>query len=101
LAAKLVFAGQAFVPVQLSAPSQVPVEARHTVPELTTVSLGQAFALPVHFSATSQPPATAARQVTVLAAKVVSPGHKDVVPLQSSAPSQAPVEARHVTLAAL
>jgi hypothetical protein len=62
----LVSGGQALVPVQLSPMSQVPVEARHTVPELTTVSLGQELELPVHCSATSQPPTTAARQVVPL-----------------------------------
>jgi hypothetical protein len=58
-------AGQAAaLPVQASATSQTPAEARHSVPVPTNPSAGQPVSLPVQLSATSQVPATA-RQVTL------------------------------------
>jgi hypothetical protein len=41
-------------PVQFSATSQVPTEARHTVAELANASVGQVCAVPSQVSATSQ-----------------------------------------------
>src|SRR5439155_21762235 len=47
----------AFDPVQVSVRSHTPAAARHTVPEGSSVSLGQSVLVPVQFSATSQSPA--------------------------------------------
>lgn len=82
-------------PVQASAPSQVPVEGRHVVPPVTTISVGQVSVVPVQLSATSQPPATAALH-TMLLGCFTSAGQASFTPSHLSATSQAPPELRHV-----
>jgi hypothetical protein len=92
------FAGQdATVPLQSSAGSQVPVEARQEKPDARSVSAGHAAAVPVHISATSQVPA-AARHVTEAAAKAFA-GQVVAVPLQVSATSHPPAAAARQTVA--
>jgi hypothetical protein len=44
------------VPVQLSATSHTPADARHTVPAATNASAGHDTEVPVQLSATSQAP---------------------------------------------
>ena len=90
------------------APTQVPPEhvsgdvqgllSSHGVPLSAFVSGGHAAPLPVHFSATSQPLLSAARQVTAgVAATNPSVGQAAFVPSQVSATSQGPAAARQVT----
>ena len=81
------------VPVQFSAVSQMPAEARQTVDVPERVSAGQVALAPVQFSAGSQMPAEA-RQ-TVLVPDRVLPGQAALVPVQFSAGSQMPAEERH------
>ena len=86
-------AGQvAEFPVQLSAKSHCPVDARHTVVAGRKPSAGQLADVPLHASATSQDPA-AARQTVPLVIKVFA-GQVVEVPVQVSATSQAPFAAR-------
>ena len=93
-------AGQlAPVPVQLSATSHSPAEARHCVVMEAKPSAGQALLLPVQYSATSQLPAEA-RHAVVLGC-LVSAGHVAVLPVQYSATSHTPPEARHSVVAGL
>jgi len=84
--------------VQLSAVSQTPAEARHTVVDGRKESAGHAAALPVQVSAVSQTPADARH--TVVDGTNTSAGHAAPVPLQVSAVSQTPAEARHTVPAA-
>src|SRR5437899_1602611 len=85
-------AGQAaLAPVQVSATSQTPAEARHSTVTALKPSVGQALLTPSQLSATSQAPA-AGRHTAVLLA---SAGQESVVPVQVSATSHAPAEARH------
>src|SRR5262249_13219649 len=86
------------VPVQVSATSHTPAEARHTVVEGWKPSAGQAADVPVHVSATSQGPADA-RQ-TVVEGWKPSAGQGLPVPLQGSATSHGPVDARQTVPAA-
>ena len=90
------------------APTQVPPEhvsgdvqgllSSHGVPLSAFVSGGHAAPLPVHFSATSQPLLSAARQVTAgVAATNPSVGQAAFVPSQVSTTSQGPAAARQVT----
>jgi hypothetical protein len=93
----LASAGHAvLVPVQFSATSHTPAEARHTVLEGCLASAGQAALVPVHISATSHTPADA-RHCTVLAA-YPSVGQLSLVPVHVSATSHTPAEARHTVL---
>jgi len=116
-------AGQdADVPVQLSATSHCPVEARHTVADGLNPSAGQEVEVPVQLSATSHVPAAARHtapafptgcwQVTSVPLQVsavqglpssvqavplaflLSPGQVALLPLQVSAASQSPAAAR-------
>src|SRR5439155_946698 len=80
-------------PVQLSATSHEPAEARQTVLEDWKASAGHAALDPVQLSATSHEPAEA-RQ-TVLEDWKPSAGHAALDPVQLSATSQGPAEARH------
>jgi hypothetical protein len=115
------------VPEHVSCASHSPEAARHTTVFAENPSAGQVVAVPVHFSSTSHTP-TAARQVVpelpagcrqltlepshwsrvhgllsavqlVPLAFLASAGQAVVVPLQLSAASQSPAEARHTTLA--
>jgi hypothetical protein len=85
------------LPVQTSAMSQTPCEARHSTPMLSSASAGQVASEPLQVSARSQPP-TAARHVTPLPAST-SAGQLAEVPLQVSATSQVPAATRHTVLA--
>ena len=85
----------AVLPVQLSATSQIPADARHSKVAGLKLSVGHAAALPVQLSATSQIPADA-RHSTV-AAWNTSVGHAAALPVQLSATSQIPADARHST----
>src|SRR5947199_91115 len=89
------------VPVQLSATSHWPAEARHVTVAASYTST-QALLVPVQWSAASSshtPPCDAPVQCVLLEAKA-SAGHVPEVPVQVSATSHWPAEARHVTLAA-
>jgi hypothetical protein len=118
------FAGHVAAPVQVSAGSHTPTDARHSVPTATRASAGHWFELPVHLSSMSQLPAaarhttdgaanasaghvavpvhvsatsqmlTAGRQVVPTAAST-SAGQTVDDPLHTSAGSQVPAEARH------
>ena len=80
-------------PVQFSAVSQIPAEERQATVDDTTASAGQAAAVPVHSSSTSQT-LTTARQ-SRFAFSNSSTGH--CVPLlgeQSSSVSQGPAATR-------
>src|SRR5206468_2571048 len=79
-------------PVQFSAASHGPAEARQTVLDDLKASAGQVALVPVQFSATSHTPAEA-RQ-TVLEDRKLSAGQLALVPVQFSAPSHTPAEAR-------
>jgi hypothetical protein len=88
-------AGQlALLPVQLSAMSHGPADARQTVAVDWKLSAGQLALLPVQFSTASHGPADP-RQ-TVAADASASLGQSRLVPVQVSATSQVPVEARHI-----
>jgi len=69
------------------------------VPAATPRSAGQAAALPVQLSATSQPPPLFARH-TVVDGRNTSAGQAAALPVQVSAVSQTPAEARHTVPAA-
>src|SRR5438552_741435 len=87
-------AGQvALVPVQFSATSHTPAEARQTVLEDRKLSVGQLALDPSHVSATSHTPAEA-RQ-TVLEDRKLSVGQLALDPSHVSATSHTPAEARH------
>jgi hypothetical protein len=87
-------AGQvALLPVQLSATSHSPAEARHWVVLEANPSAGQVLLLPVQNSATSQVPAEARHEVVL--GCLASAGQVAVVPVQNSATSHTPPEARH------
>ena len=96
------FAGHApEVPVQLSATSHWPAEARHSKPAPWKTSTHELL-VPVQWSAGSlshAPPCDVPVQCVVLEAKP-SAGHAPDVPLQVSATSHCPAEARHVKPAA-
>src|SRR3990167_7195394 len=77
----LVSAGQeAEVPVQLSAVSHVPAEARHEVPLATKPSAGQEAEAPVQLSAVSHVPAEARHEVPA----AVKPSDRKSTRLNSS-----------------
>jgi len=80
---------------KLSATSQAPAEARHTVAAGWNPSAGQAADAPVQLSATSQTPAEA-RQ-TVAAGWNPSAGQVVLEPVQFSTSSHGPAAARHTT----
>src|SRR5213593_2537851 len=89
------------VPVHVSATSHCPAEARHTNVEDWKTST-HVLLVPVQWSAASlshAPPCEAPMQLVVLEAKT-SAGHVPDVPVQVSATSHSPAEARHVTVAA-
>jgi hypothetical protein len=96
-------AGQATVfPSQLLAdvntdPSALQDADEQTTPAPATASVGQAAALPVQVSATSQTPA--GTRHTVVAGANPSAGHAAALPLHFSATSQIPAEARHTVVA--
>ena len=69
-------------------------DARQTVLLGSNPSVGQLAVVPSQFSATSQPPATAARHFVPVVTKA-SAGHAGLTPLHTSALSQSPTEARH------
>lgn len=79
-------------PLQTSATSQAPAEARQTV-ETAKASAGQPADVPVHDSATSQSPAEARHSVAE--GTKASAGQAAELPLQTSAMSQGPAEGRH------
>src|SRR5207244_2031252 len=83
-------------PVQFSATSHEPAEARQTVLEDWKPSAGHAALDPEQFSAASHGPAEA-RQ-TVLEDWKPSPGHAALDPVQVSATSHGPAEARQTVL---
>lgn len=83
--------------MQVSATSQVPADARHTVLLLRKPLPGQLALLPVQVSATSQSPAEG-RQ-TVLPLRKLSRGQPALLPVQLSATSQDPAEGRHTRAA--
>src|SRR5438445_227710 len=90
------------VPVHVSATSHCPAEARH-VTVAAWYSSTQVLLVPEQWSAASSshaPPCDAPVQCMLLEAKA-SAGHVPEVPVQVSATSHCPAEARHVTLAAL
>jgi len=80
------------VPLQLSATSHCPADARHCVPAPSFASFGQAFAVPSHASTASQTPAAARHCVP--ADFTASAGHAALEPVQVSATSQVSVAAR-------
>jgi hypothetical protein len=86
------------VPVQLSAASQVPPEARHTWVAGASASVGQVTSAPLHVSAGSQSPLLVLHTCTTPA--TLSVGHAADVPVQFSATSQAPALPRHTVVAA-
>src|SRR5439155_4490848 len=86
-------AHEALAPVQVSATSQAPAAARHTVVAGWKASAGQAALVPSQVSATSQTPAAARH--TVPGGVFASAGQAAPLPVQNSARSQAPAEARH------
>jgi hypothetical protein len=94
-AAKVSIGQSALDPVQLSATSHGPAEARQVVVAAANASAGHAALEPVQLSATSHAP-TEARQI-VVAAWNVSAGQLVVEPVQVSATSQGPAEPRHTT----
>ena len=71
------------VPVQVSATSHWPAEARHTVLEDANPSAGHVALVPVQFSATSQSPAAARHTVPAFPAGCVHAG-APTVPLHTS-----------------
>src|SRR5581483_6238701 len=81
------------LPLQVSATSQAPAAARHSVPALLTTSLGHEVELPSHVSATSHTPDAARHSVPALL--TTSLGHDLEPPSQVSATSQTPAAARH------
>lgn len=92
--------GQALLePLQDSATSQLPEEARQGVPALAAASAGQAAAVPVQDSATSHTPPEARHWVPL--ATNPSGGHVAALPVQDSATSHTPAEARHTVIAGL
>jgi cytoskeletal protein RodZ len=84
------------LPSHISIASQTSARPRQTVPPPTTMSAPQVSA-PLHVSATSQPPGTAARQ-TVLALAGVLAGHAGPVPVQLAPRSQGRFADAHDTL---
>jgi len=68
------------------------------VPEGDILSAGQAFVVPVQYSAGSQAPADALH--ILLVGENTFVGHVVVCPLQTSASSHTPVEAEHTVEAA-
>src|SRR6185436_10381618 len=78
-------------PVQFSAVSQMPAEARHVVEFGTKLSAGHVLLIPSQLSATSQTPA-ALRQTALL---LPSAGQAAAEPVHFSAGSQTPADARH------
>ena len=84
--------------VQLALHIPVPVHEPplQAVPIGVNASVGQ-VAVPAHVSATSQPPAAAARHVVTALAKL-SVGQLTLAPEQVSATSHTPALARQVTL---
>jgi hypothetical protein len=74
--------------------SHSPAVVRQIADAEASTSAGQALDEPSHVSTISQPPALA-RQVVVIFA---SRGHVVFLPLQKSASSQTPAEARHTVL---
>src|SRR5437660_1595335 len=89
------------VPVHVSATSHWPAEARHVTVAAWYPST-HVLVVPVQWSAASSshaPPCDAPVQCVLLEAKA-SAGHVPEVPVQVSATSHCPAEARHVTVAA-
>jgi hypothetical protein len=91
------FGGHVLVPVQVSAGSHAPVDARQVVPAGSTASAGHAL-LPSQSSARSHPPGMAARQMvpgdaTTSEGQVSAPPHVSVT-------SQPPATAGRHTVAA-
>src|SRR5205814_2217718 len=87
--ARNVSVGQAVeAPVHVSAASQIPAEARHTVPDDCNASAGHAVESPVHASATSHTPAEARH--TVPNNCNVSAGHTVESPVHASVTSHTP-----------
>src|SRR5207237_89121 len=83
------------VPVQVSAASQAPAAARHTVPAWPA-GCWQLSALPSHWSSVHGLPSSAH---AVPLACLASAGHAALVPVQVSARSHSPAAARHVVVA--
>jgi hypothetical protein len=79
-------------PVQFSATSHTPADARHTVVEGAKASAGQSALDPVQFSTSSQIPADVRH--TVPDATNMSAGHAALEPVQLSATSHTPADAR-------
>src|SRR5439155_649574 len=82
------------VPVQLSATSHWPAEARHCVPPATKTSTHD-LSLPLQWSAPSHKPPVDVPVQLVAAGATASAGHAPEVPVQLSATSHWPAEARH------
>ena len=98
LAARKPSAGQAAAaPVQFSAESQTPADARQTVLAARKPSVGQATAEPSHVSATSQTPAEARHTVPLPATP--SLGQAALEPEHVSATSHTPADARQTVVA--
>src|SRR2546428_324145 len=89
------------VPVHVSATSHCPAEARH-VTVAAWYSSTQALFVPVHrkVASSSHTPLGEAPVQGVLLEGKASAGHVPEVPVQVSATSHCPAEARHVTVAA-
>src|SRR5439155_930995 len=80
-------------PVQFSATSHGPAEARHTVLEDWKASAGHAALDPVQVSATSHAPADARQTVLEAWKPSAGPAARDPAPLPAT--SQGPAEGRH------
>src|SRR6185436_1236685 len=83
------------IPLQLSARSQAPVEARHATPIDANASGGHNAPFPGQRSAASQPPSTEGRQI-VLEGRNALGGHWFETPLQLSPTSQMPAAGRQL-----
>src|SRR6184192_2048790 len=81
------------VPVQVSAGSHAPAEARHSTVAGAKASAGQSSFTPSQLSATSQGPALARHSAVLFA----SAGQAASVPVQVSAGSHTPADGRHST----
>jgi len=81
------------VPVQLSATSHSPAEARHTVPPGVTTSTGQLLFVPSQLSGASHESPDPARHTNVLG-WTPSGGQVVLIPVQVSATSHAPLATR-------
>ena len=90
------FGHAALDPVQVSATSQTPAAARHMVPAATKPSVGQVLLTPLQLSGTSQMPAEGRHTAVLLA----SFGHVELEPVHVSWTSQTPAAARQTVPAA-